>query len=401
MDDASTDARRIGHNVRKARRYRGLSLEVAAGLVGRSKAWLSKVENGITRLDRRGDIAAIAEALGVSATDLLGEGASIIRPHSSEVDFVALRDVLLDTTLDAPDDIPAQPLHVLEAQAVGELLDARRAADFKTETRLLPGLIGELQVHAATTRGEDRERALRLLVDLCGAAMGVLRNIGQVDLAWIAADRADRAAAALDHPVWTGAATWARAHTRTSATRSHALMSTAEVADRIEPELGDDRTAHEVYGMLQLSAALACLMTGDSDGVTEHAAEAARIAERWGERSAAFQWFGPANVGTWRIMLAVEAGEPAAGLSYAEKLDERALPPRRRSALAIERGRANAMLGRDAAAISELCRAERLSAEQVHNNPLTRELVADLLDQARREAGGRELRGLAWRMSII
>jgi len=32
---------------------------------------------------------------------------------------------------------------------------------------------------------------------------------------------------------------------------------------------------------------------------------------------------------------------------------------------------------------------------------LIRELVTDLLNRARREAGGRDLRGLAWRMNLI
>ena len=63
---------RIGGNVRAARRARGMSLEALAGLTGRSKGWLSKVENGRARLERRQDIAAIAEALAVSADSLVG-----------------------------------------------------------------------------------------------------------------------------------------------------------------------------------------------------------------------------------------------------------------------------------------------------------------------------------------
>jgi transcriptional regulator with XRE-family HTH domain len=49
---------RIGWNVRAARRSRGMSLDALAGLTGRSKGWLSKVENGHARLERRQDIAA-------------------------------------------------------------------------------------------------------------------------------------------------------------------------------------------------------------------------------------------------------------------------------------------------------------------------------------------------------
>src|SRR5712691_4079204 len=79
---------RIGSNVRAARRSRGMSLEALAGLTGRSKGWLSKVETGHARLERRQDIAAIAEALEVSADSLLGEPAPGIRPGGRAYDIV-------------------------------------------------------------------------------------------------------------------------------------------------------------------------------------------------------------------------------------------------------------------------------------------------------------------------
>jgi transcriptional regulator with XRE-family HTH domain len=44
---------RIGLNVRAARRSGGMSLEALAGLTGRSKGWLSKIENGHSRLEAR------------------------------------------------------------------------------------------------------------------------------------------------------------------------------------------------------------------------------------------------------------------------------------------------------------------------------------------------------------
>lgn len=40
---------RIGSNVRAARRLRGMSLETLAGLTGRSKGWLSKIEKATSR----------------------------------------------------------------------------------------------------------------------------------------------------------------------------------------------------------------------------------------------------------------------------------------------------------------------------------------------------------------
>src|SRR5712692_5640539 len=93
---------RIGLNVRAARRSRGMSLETLAGLTGRSKSWLSKIENGLSRLERRQDIAAIAEALAVSADSLVGAPIHGIQSHAKGYDLMPLRAALLDATIDNP-----------------------------------------------------------------------------------------------------------------------------------------------------------------------------------------------------------------------------------------------------------------------------------------------------------
>lgn len=80
MGSPDEGVQRIGMNVRAARRSGGMSLETLSGLTGRSKGWLSKIENGHSRLERRQDIAAIAEALEVSADSLIGVPAPGIRP---------------------------------------------------------------------------------------------------------------------------------------------------------------------------------------------------------------------------------------------------------------------------------------------------------------------------------
>jgi hypothetical protein len=71
------------------------------------------------------------------------------------------------------------------------------------------------------------------------------------------------------------------------------------------------------------------------------------------------------------------------------------------AALVLIIARACAMLANGVGAVHELRHAERLSPAQSRNNPLIRELVTTMLTRARREAGGRDLRGLAWRISLI
>lgn len=393
----------VGENIRAARRYRGMSLDTLAGLVGHSKSWLSKIENGQTRLERRTDIRALAEALEVAPSDILGEPSQLIRPSERAYgDVIRLREVLLESTLDDPLDVQARPLPDL-TRALDALADARRASDDPFLAIALPPLLAELHVHVAAGDEHERQAALRMLIEVCTSATNVLRHVGQPDLAWVAADRAERAAVALDDPIMRGAATVAQATSRPSATLSRPLRQAEKVADRLEGQIGDDRTGHEVYGMLNLYAALAAQLQGNSDGADERLTEAERVAEWLGEQPAdscgeGWRSFGPANVGVWRTMLAVEAGRPERALAAAERVDTTRLPRKsRQAALAIEHGRALAMVGRRDAAVRELVRAEKLSVASVHKSPLVRELVADLYDRST----PRDLRGLAWRMNII
>ncbi|MDL4821153.1 helix-turn-helix domain-containing protein [Actinomadura opuntiae] len=390
------DVRRIGDNIRAARRARGMSLEVAAGLCGHTKGWLSRVENGRLRLERRSDIAALAQALEVSADALLGMPAPEIRPDRREFSLVPMQNVLLDAAPDDPPDTPARPVAALHEELL-RLEQAHRQGDMGTMIRGLPSIIGELYVHASG-EGRSRDEALKLVICACGSdATCTLRFLGETNLAWISGERAREAAELLGDPVWTGAAAFGRAHARSSTNKPRALMTSARAADTVEPHVGDDRFSREVYGMLRLSSALACQVENDHDGARHHAAEAARIAEPLGDAPDAWELFGPANVGVWRTSLAVEAGEPGEALTHADAVEPRALASNnRRAALRIERARAHAMLGRNAEAVRELRQAERLSPQQVHNHPLIKDLVADLVTRA----PGRDLRGLAWRMNL-
>ncbi len=60
----------ISTRLRAARRRRGMTLQVLAGLAGLSQAYLSMVENGKRRLDRYSLIIALADALEIPPCEL-------------------------------------------------------------------------------------------------------------------------------------------------------------------------------------------------------------------------------------------------------------------------------------------------------------------------------------------
>jgi transcriptional regulator with XRE-family HTH domain len=400
MND-STDRVSIGLAVRRARRARGLTLAQAAGLVGHAESWLSRIEHGHIPLDKRADIAALAEVLEVSADMLLGEPAPEVQPGRGAWNLVPLRAVLLDASPGDPPDIPARTVPLLR-DLNGQADAALRWSRYDELLPVLPVLIGELEVQVATAGGLEREEALRLLVPATETAVITLRYAEQPDLAWVAAERGRQAAALLGDPVWEAAAAYSMAHARSSANKPRALMVMPQAADRFESLAGQSRMAREVYGMLRLSAALACAVAGDHAGAEDHGAEAERVAGPLGDEPDAWELFGVSNTGVWRTSLAVEAGNAEKALEYASRVEPRALASKnRRAALRMEKGRAYAMQGDPAKAVREIRQAEALSPAQVLNNPLLRELVRNMLDEARRKAAGRDLRGLAWRMGLI
>ena len=67
-----SDREPTGQLIARARRRRGLSQAVLAGLVGRSESWLSQVERGKRGVDSHSVLVRLAEILRVDIEELTG-----------------------------------------------------------------------------------------------------------------------------------------------------------------------------------------------------------------------------------------------------------------------------------------------------------------------------------------
>jgi hypothetical protein len=136
-------------------------------------------------------------------------------------------------------------------------------------------------------------------------------------------------------------------------------------------------------------------------GADTHLAEATETAARTGTNFAHL-FFGPGNVDIWRCCSPWSA---ARAVRPASSQDRRpgSLPAsgERRSAFYLDlgRGMATEKVTRDQAVVA-LRRAEEIAPQRIRTNPFVREIVVDLLRRARRDAGGRDLRGMVYRMGI-
>ncbi|MPZ64381.1 MAG: hypothetical protein GEU83_02245 [Pseudonocardiaceae bacterium] len=158
----------------------------------------------------------------------------------------------------------------------------------------------------------------------------------------------------------------------------------------------------QLAGMLFMQRSLVAAAAERPADVSGPLDEAGQLAQRTGEGNAYGFGFGPTNVGLWRMASALESGDYDRVVSIAEGLHPEAHHSRERQATYwLDFGRAAARLrGRRDKAVVALRRAEQLHPTRVLRNPLARDTVAELLTRARRDAGGRELRGLAYRMGV-
>ena len=157
-----------------------------------------------------------------------------------------------------------------------------------------------------------------------------------------------------------------------------------------------------MLGSLQLICAYTSRGARRDDDSRAWAAAAAELAARTGETTTMGMYFGPANVGIWRIGIETDGGDPGRAVAIAGTTRIAAIPAGFRqvffyadTARALARTR-----GRDREAIRYLLTAERIAPQHLHTSALAQETTRALLDRSRRQAGGTELRGLCERMQV-
>jgi transcriptional regulator with XRE-family HTH domain len=398
----------IGARLRILRRWRSKTQEELAGLAGVTQGYISLVEKGLRPLDRRSIISALAGALEVSETDLVG-GPHLSRdrvqsdPHKA---IPPLRISLQANSLTSPAVGRARPLGQLRDEVFRTIEPLRRVCDYVGVGFLLPAVIDELYWHAAAPADEAAYRsALESLTEACVIASAVTKELGYLDLAFVAAQRAQETAALLDDPVQKGKADFMWLLTQPRRVPGAVSSRPAErAADNLEPHVHDP-LGLQVLGMLTLTASLSAAVAQDSDAAVHWLDQAAEVATRIpDEPTANWQCFSAANVDMWRVSVAVERGEPGGAiLGMAGKVNLGLLEPRasRRAGFLSDVGRG---LAREAKmrdeAIRWLRRAEDAAPQRIRNSAAVRDTVTVMLNQSVRAAGGRELRGMASRMGI-
>lgn len=387
----------IGRRLRQIRHAQRKSLAVIAGRAGISTSYLSRLESGERALDRRSLIVALANALEVAPSEITGAALSMPGHLEEDRSLNAVRLALLAVSMNAPLGVVV-PADVLETR-VSVLMDAQRTCQYTEVGDTLPQLIRD--VHTTLDAGRDVAHVLRLAVLLhVQGTMAWLMDIGaSTDLAWQAAALAQRAAERVDDPVSHAVAAFGTAHGLMAAGAFDLAAGTLSSA---EAGTGD-ADALAATGMLTLTSSLVSAASGDRSEQAAALEEADQLAAAVnGDRDPLWFGFNQANVGVWRMSVALESGEHSEAARIAAGINPAELPsPTRKAAYYRDFGRALARLPRrQDDAVLMLRRAEQISPARIHRHPFMRSILAELLVKAKRDAVGRELRGMAYRAGL-
>lgn len=129
------------------------------------------------------------------------------------------------------------------------------------------------------------------------------------------------------------------------------------------------------------------------------------LAERFGATGKADAQgivFGPVDAGITRMFLALEAGEPDQAVNIARDVHPEQHPfPVNQAHYWLHYGRALARLRkRHDDAVIALRTAEDIFPTKVRRDPMVREVLAELMTHSKKDAVGRELRGMAHRAGL-
>lgn len=397
----------IGERVAWYRRRRGMSQEVLAGLVGRTVDWLSKAENNRMELDRLSVIKTLADALDVSLGDLLAEPTLMEWTADSGNRTVPLRSALMNyrqltPLLGVPTEGDPTPLDELRTSVV-EIMDAYQASRYGFATRRLPLVLADALIAAQSYHGREREQANELLALTYQSAAMVLGKVGEVDLAWIAADRGLGAAQQSGNSAVIGSLFRSVGHCLLSTGRFDAAVQLiGDASDYLRPGLsGASPEFLSIYGTLFLTGSMAAARAEERSTVREFLAEADQAACQLGQ-DANHMWtaFGPTNVDIHRVATAGELGDMQVAADLGPRIDTSNLPTERRTRHNIEVARALSAHNRVDDALAMILEAESWAPEQLRSHYLARELV---LTWVRNQRGrpSRTMADLADRLHVV
>ncbi len=430
MSAVSSEVRRaFGARVAELRRQRDLTQSELAAAIGRTASWVSQVERGVQPVNRLDVLRLLADGLGVplpvlqpEAPGAAGPGvraADEAAPAAEEaapaVDEAAPNDLdqarlvisghpALDVVLEPREDFRAEQIPELrdEVERVWELTHDDRFAEL---SKAFGALLPRLERAARSASGGLRPEIYRLLARTYQALAAAFVRQDEADAAWLAADRAIRAAELADDRLGVFVGVFRLVHAFVRLQRLDQAEHAAVTAlNTLAPHAEAESTAVEelsVVGSLHLALALVHARAGERSAARDQIDKARTVAARMGvERNDFNLEFGPANVEVQAVSTAVDLGDAGEALDIAKDLDVSGLSVERQARLLMDLGRAHVQRRQFGDALAQLLRAEEIAPDLVRSHIAARGAIRELMLMAGRSAS-LELRDLAERSDAM
>ncbi|WDZ83754.1 helix-turn-helix domain-containing protein [Micromonospora cathayae] len=373
----------IGRRVAQLRARRGMSQQVFADRIGRSKSWVDKVERGVRTLDRLAMIETVAAALGVAPAVLLGRRVPRTPATGTPAAVERVREALADYDGPVGRDWPSSVAELDRQTRYAQT--AYRHAHHAQVLRMLPGLLAAARHAGRPTPTADAWPVGPLLVRVYALTAGLLVKLGEPQLAWLAADRAFGTAGG--HPRLTGYAAVPLAQAFRALNRGRLALGAATSAVRgLDPTPGRDASPEQLAlaGTLLAEAAIAAATSGDPTTAHSLTDRAAHLAATHTDRQYHDDdGFGPIVVDLTRALVAARLGDHQTALDLhrdAAKGDAwQRLPAEHRAAHLIETARTCLDLGDPDAAGRALVAADRIAPAEVRLRPVAHSVLATVV----------------------
>ncbi|GAA2603572.1 helix-turn-helix transcriptional regulator [Streptomyces axinellae] len=382
----------IGDRLGRLRERRGLTQEQLAARAGVSVDVVRKLEQNRRLTARMATLNALAQALDVEVSVLVGAPA-VFEPSPEgreEPSLLLLRQAVSPVSdLLGEDDDPEDP------PTIGALRAALRSTEhIRREGRVgqvgavLPQLIRDARAAVRQHTGADRAAANAVLAEAYQIAATTLTALGKEDAAFTAIERATVAARSSDDPhlETVGASTLSWILTKQGRLQDAARVALA-TADSAEPGFRSPPLALSLWGILMLRAATATVRQGEAqyDRVEELLRMASAAAAGLGtDRLDYATPFGPANAGVARVNFLVEMGKSAEAIEAARAVPRlETLPPTWRARFHVDRAQAHADIDQGGRAAGALLQAEHDAPEWMRYHGTARRLVAELRSRER------------------
>lgn len=387
-DAAIDDGSGVGRQVAAARKLAGWTQTELARRAAVSVSLVRAVEQG--RVPASPAFAsACARALNVGVADLFELPYPKItrEEHRVHAAIPAIRRELAAYCVEPDDTVRPRELVELSA-AVAHASELRHEVSLGQLGMEIPSLLQELRAATYLYADHARERAFGLLAECFYAASQLAYNLGYTDLASLAVDRYEWAAAQSGDELAVLVGDYRRAGEMISAADwSSALRLLEGSRSRIEDQIGqDDAPTLATWGNLHLKSGLAAARAGQRDLADAHLAEARDTAERIGvDRDDYRLCFGPTNVNIWSVGLAVEMLDGTEAVKRAEQFKLPAGTPRERVGHHwIDLARGQLYHGDRRKALAALQKARQIAPNQTRYHPMVHETIRVLVHHEHR-----------------